>query len=81
MINFERITDENLPFEFMMNALRLKDGVSTDVFETRTGLLISTIDNEMMPLQHQGLMVLDPLRIAPTHLGFRYVNHLVSQFM
>lgn len=81
MINFERITDENLPFEFMMNALRLKDGVSTDVFETRTGLLISTIDNEMMPLQHQGLMVLDPLRIAPTRLGFRYVNHLVSQFM
>lgn len=81
MINFERIADENLPFEFMMNALRLKDGVSTDMFETRTGLLISTIDNEMLPLQHQGLMVSDPLRIAPTHLGFRYVNYLVSQFI
>ncbi|OAV06033.1 hypothetical protein AO373_1023 [Moraxella catarrhalis] len=81
MVNFERIADDNLPFEFMMNALRLKDGVSTDMFETRTGLLISTIDNEMLPLQHQGLMVLDPLRIAPTHLGFRYVNYLVSQFI
>lgn len=81
MVNFERISDDNLPFEFMMNALRLKDGVSTDVFETRTGLLISTIDNEMLPLQHQGLMVLDPLRIAPTRLGFRYVNYLVSQFI
>lgn len=81
MVNFERIADENLPFEFMMNALRLKDGVSTDMFETRTGLLISTIDNEMLPLQHQGLMVSDPLRIAPTRLGFRYVNYLVSQFI
>ncbi|OOR83519.1 radical SAM family heme chaperone HemW [Moraxella canis] len=81
MINFERIADENLPFEFMMNALRLKDGVGADLFETRTGLLISTIDNELLPLQHQGLMVSDPLRIAPTRLGFRYVNHLVSQFI
>mgnify|MGYP002655775906 FL=1 len=81
MVNFERIADDNLPFEFMMNALRLKDGVSADMFEIRTGLLISTIDNEMLPLQHQGLMVLDPLRIAPTRLGFRYVNHLVSQFI
>ncbi|WP_114800933.1 radical SAM family heme chaperone HemW [Moraxella canis] len=81
MINFERIADENLPFEFMMNALRLKDGVGADLFETRTGLLISTIDNELLPLQHQGLMVSDPLRIAPTPLGFRYVNHLVSQFI
>ncbi|MFB6349430.1 radical SAM family heme chaperone HemW [Moraxella sp. ZJ142] len=81
MVNFCPVADENLPFEFMMNALRLKDGVSTTLFETRTGLLVSTIDNEMMPLQHQGLMVADPLRIAPTALGFRYVNHLVSQFL
>lgn len=81
LINLERVADENLPFEFMMNALRLRQGVSTTVFEQRTGLLVSSIDNEMLPLQHQGLMVNDPLKIAPTPLGFRYVNHLVSKFL
>lgn len=81
MVSFERIKEENLPFEFMMNALRLADGVSVDTFEKRTGLLISTIDNEMLPLQHQGFMVFHPDVIAPTKMGFRYVNHLVSQFL
>ena len=81
MVGFERIQEENLPFEFMMNALRLADGVSVDMFEQRTGLLISTIDNEMLPLQHQGFMVFRPDVIAPTKMGFRYVNHLVSQFL
>lgn len=81
MVGFQRILPENLAFEFMMNALRLKDGVSTRLFEERTGLLVSTIDNELMPLQHQGLMVFDPTILAPTTLGFRYVNHLVSQFL
>lgn len=81
MIQFSPIKEDDLPYEFMMNALRLSDGVSTKVFEERTGLLVSTIDNEMLPLQHQGLMVFDPLRIAPTGLGFRYVNHLISAFL
>ncbi|UTO05715.1 radical SAM family heme chaperone HemW [Moraxella sp. FZLJ2107] len=81
MVNFEPVAAENLPFEFMMNALRLRNGVSTQLFEERTGLFVSTIDNELMPLQHQGLMVFDPLILAPTALGFRYVNHLVSQFL
>ncbi len=81
MVNFEIVAQENLPFEFMMNALRLRRGTTRQVFEERTGVFVSTIDNEMMSLQHQGLMVFDPLLIAPTELGFRYVNHLVSQFL
>ncbi|MDO4897293.1 MAG: radical SAM family heme chaperone HemW [Moraxella sp.] len=81
MVGFERVKEESLPFEFMMNALRLADGVSVETFEKRTGLLISTIDNELLPLQHQGFMVHRPDVIAPTKMGFRYVNHLVSQFL
>lgn len=81
MIAFERVKEESLPFEFMMNVLRLADGVSTTMFEERTGLLISTIDNELLPLQHQGFMVFHPDVIAPTKMGFRYVNYLVSQFL
>lgn len=81
MIGFKRVADEHLPFEFMMNALRLADGTSTHTFEERTGLLISTIDNELLPLQHQGLMVFHPDIIAPTKMGFKYVNHLVRAFL
>ncbi|MDO4450363.1 MAG: radical SAM family heme chaperone HemW [Moraxella sp.] len=81
MVQFHRIAEEDLPFEFMMNALRLADGVSTTTFEERTGLLVSTIDNELLPLQHQGFMVFRPDILAPTKMGFRYVNHLVRAFL
>lgn len=81
MVEFKRILDENLPFEFMMNALRLAEGVSVKTFEERTGLLVSTIDNELLPLQHQGFMVFNPDVLAPTKLGFRYVNHLIRAFL
>lgn len=81
MVKFDKIAEENLPFEFMMNALRLAQGVPVTTFEERTGLLISTIDNELLPLQHQGFMVFDSNILAPTKMGFRYVNHLVSAFL
>ncbi|WP_066799956.1 radical SAM family heme chaperone HemW [Moraxella oblonga] len=81
MVDFHKIDEIDLPFEFMMNALRLASGVSVDTFEERTGLLISTIDNELLPLQHQGFMVFDPNLIAPTKMGFRYANHLMQAFL
>lgn len=81
MVNFEKINEENLPFEFMMNALRLRHGASTQMFEERTGLFVSTIDNELLPLQHEGFMVHDANLLSPTAMGFRYVNHLVRLFL
>ena len=65
----------------MMNALRLRDGVDVQTFEERTGLLVSTIDSELLPLQHQGFMVFNPNVLAPTKLGFRYINHVISAFL
>lgn len=81
MVNFEQIAEENLPFEFMMNALRLRHGATTQMFEERTGLLVSSIDNELLPLQHEGFMVHDATLLSPTEMGFRYVNHLVRAFL
>ncbi|MDO4250559.1 MAG: radical SAM family heme chaperone HemW [Moraxella sp.] len=80
-VQTERISEEALVGEFMMNALRLRQGVSVREFEIATGILVSAIDNELIPLQHQGLMVADAGRIAPTALGFSYVNHLVQAFL
>lgn len=76
-----RINDDELVGEFMMNALRLADGVSVYEFECATGIEVSAIDNELIPLQHQGLMVAGLDKLAPTKLGFRYVNHLVQAFL
>lgn len=81
MVKLEKIQEADLPFEFMMNALRLAKGTDITTFEQRTGLLVSTIDNELLPLQHQGFMVFDPNILAPTKMGFRYVNHLVRAFL
>ncbi|WFF37893.1 radical SAM family heme chaperone HemW [Moraxella nasibovis] len=81
MVSFEPIDEESLPFEFMMNALRLRHGATTQMFEERTGLLVSSIDNELLPLQHEGFMVHDATLLSPTEMGFRYVNHLVRQFL
>lgn len=80
-VDFVRVDDNELASEFMMNALRLVEGVSVESFEASTGLWVSTIDNELIPLQHQGLMVFEPSKLAPTALGFRYLNHLVQAFL
>lgn len=81
MIEFKKISEADLPFEFMMNALRLRHGTTTQIFEERTGLLVSAIDNELLPLQHEGFMVHDATLLSPTAMGFRYVNHLVRSFL
>lgn len=80
-VQVARIGDNDVAGEFMMNALRLADGVSVYEFECATGIETSAIDNELIPLQHQGLMVAGLDRLAPTKLGFRYVNHLVQAFL
>lgn len=80
-VQIREIAENERSSEFMMNALRLKEGVSVHQFETATGVLVSAIDNELFPLQHQGLMVFDLETIAPTALGFRYVNYLVQAFL
>lgn len=80
-VQVANIAQADLVGEFMMNALRLADGVSVREFECATGIEVSAIDNELIPLQHQGLMVAGLDRLAPTPLGFCYVNHLVQAFL
>ncbi|MDO4441611.1 MAG: radical SAM family heme chaperone HemW [Moraxella sp.] len=81
MVGFDKVSEDGLPFEFMMNALRLRHGATTQMFEERTGLFVSSIDNELLPLQHEGFMVHDATLLSPTAMGFRYVNHLVRSFL
>lgn len=71
----------DLPFEFMMNALRLAEGFAVADFSARTGLPIHVIQKELAEAERRGLIVRDHLRIAPTALGRRFLNDLLQLFL
>jgi oxygen-independent coproporphyrinogen-3 oxidase len=77
----ETVTAGQLPFEFMLNALRLNDGVAMDVFRTRTGLPPAAIDAPLREARANGWLVDDPLRLEPTPLGRRFLNDLIEVFL
>lgn len=77
----ERIEPARRPFEFMLNALRLVDGVSVAEFEARTGLAAATIAPQLQAAVAQGWLDLDHGRIRPTELGRRFTNDVVALFL
>ena len=75
------IVQHGLPFEFMMNALRLNDGFPVKLFEERTGLPIEFIDNELTLSIQKGLIERSNGRIKPTLLGQNFLNDLLQIFL
>ena len=75
------VRSEEIPFEFMMNALRLNAGVPAALFEERTGLPLAAALRELDNAERRGLIERDHLRIAPTPLGRRYLNDLLQLFL
>lgn len=73
-------TDE-LPLEFMMNTLRLSDGVEAQSFEQRTGLPLATIEPQLARARSLGLLVEDPALLRPTLQGRRFLNELLELFV
>jgi putative oxygen-independent coproporphyrinogen III oxidase len=75
------IPSEELPFEFMMNALRLYEGCPAPLFEARTGLALQQIAAPLAKLRQRGLLLADPQRLQPSETGLRYLNELLLDFM
>ena len=71
----------DLPFEFMMNALRLNQGFESALFEMRTSLPLIAIESELRRAEQQGLIERQLQRIAPTLQGQRFLNRLLELFM
>jgi oxygen-independent coproporphyrinogen-3 oxidase len=71
----------DLPFEFMMNALRLADGFPVPTFTERTGLPIVAAERALAQAEARGLLERDHERIRPTALGRRYLNDLLELFL
>jgi putative oxygen-independent coproporphyrinogen III oxidase len=77
-INIDR---KALPFEFMMNALRLTEGFPIALFVERTGLPINVIARELAEAETKGLLQRDHLNIVPTEKGRLFLNDLVGLFL
>ena len=75
------VAAEDLPFEFMMNALRLRDGVDAASFAGRTGLADDAIADALRRARGRGWLVEEPARLAATELGWRYLNDVVGAFL
>jgi putative oxygen-independent coproporphyrinogen III oxidase len=75
------VNTKELPFEFMMNALRLTDGFQTSLFVERTGLPISAIARECDAAEVKGLLTRDHHHIAPTAKGRLFLNDLLAMFL
>ena len=70
-----------LPFEFMMNALRLTEGFETSLFQERTGLPLAAALRPLEEAERRGLVHRDHLRVAPTRTGQRFLNDLLQLFL
>lgn len=71
----------DLPFEFMLNALRLKGGFELAHFTERTGLPLAAIEAALQKAEQQGLLHRDLQRAAPTAHGFDFLNDLQALFL
>ncbi len=74
------IAVNELAVEFMMNGLRLCDGLSADYFTPRTGLPASSIAKQVAKLQSQGLLEVGDRRYQATPLGYQFLNSLLQGF-
>ena len=70
-----------LPFEFMLNALRLADGFALSLFAERTGLPLNAIRAALQEAQARGLMDSDLAHARPTPRGFDFLNDLQALFL
>jgi oxygen-independent coproporphyrinogen-3 oxidase len=70
-----------LPFEFMLNTLRLVEGFPSAWFAERTGLPVTVIEARLVRAEERGLLVRDHRRWAPSPLGLRFLSELQSMFL
>jgi oxygen-independent coproporphyrinogen-3 oxidase len=81
IIESREIASKDLPFEFMLNTLRLTDGVDTNTFSARTGLPLSVIGKGLDVASKKGLLDENPSKLKATTVGLRYLNNLQEIFL
>jgi coproporphyrinogen III oxidase-like Fe-S oxidoreductase len=79
--NEDEVARAALPFEFMLNALRLRDGFALQDFRDRTGLPLSAIEPALAEAQRRGLLTADLTHARPTAHGFDFLSDLQQLFL
>ncbi|MDB5897880.1 MAG: YggW family oxidoreductase [Ramlibacter sp.] len=77
----EEVPRSDLPFEFMLNALRLREGFALQDFMDRTGLPLSSIEAPLREAEAKGLVTRDFARVRPTERGFDFLSDLQGLFL
>jgi len=72
---------EQLPFEFMLNALRLREGFPLALFTERTGLPLTAIEGPLQEAERRGLIERVPGHVRPTQRGFDFLSDLQQLFL
>jgi putative oxygen-independent coproporphyrinogen III oxidase len=75
------ISDADISFEFMLNALRLTDGVANELFKERTGLPLNVVETALISARQKGLLSRSDTKLQPTELGQRFLNDLCGLFL
>ena len=75
------VPPEDRPFEFMLNALRLLNGVPASLYAERSGLPLESILPQLERLRRDGLLSADPDRIAPTRRGLDFLSDVQEAFL
>ena len=77
----EDVKRADLPFEFMLNALRLREGFALQDFMARTGLPLTAIARGLQEAERKGLIERDMARVRPTERGFDFLSDLQALFL
>ena len=72
---------DELPFEFLMNVLRLTEGSPAELFSQRTGLPLQQLEQARREAERQGLLQADETRLVATAKGQLFLNDLLQQFL
>jgi len=77
----DEVKRADLPFEFMLNALRLRQGFAPAEFSERTGLALAAIEKPLQEAEQKGWIRRDLTRVQPTERGFDFLSDLQSLFL
>jgi oxygen-independent coproporphyrinogen-3 oxidase len=81
--NDEEVARKSLPFEFMLNSLRLREGFELGLFTERTGLPLSSVAAKLDAAEARGLIQRQRQgqQVTPTERGFDFLSDLQEMFL
>ena len=80
-VEWRELVADEIPFEFMLNALRLREGVPSSLFAEHTGLSPLIMQKQIKKAIDKKLLEDDPLNYKATELGWRFLNDLQAIFL